>query len=88
MFEFENTVGTRNPEEIKFIKDSIQIWLSVKNLQKKIKIKKSKNLQNAAADNLLEYCNHIHKEKLNKIDKDLRLNYFLLTLITNIIVRK
>ena len=37
-----------------------------------------KNLRNSVADNLREYFNHIPEEKLNEIDKDLRLNYFFM----------
>ena len=37
-----------------------------------------KDLHNSVADNLREYFNHISEEKLNEMDKDLRLNYFFI----------
>ena len=78
--ESENIVGTGNLEEVKIINDSVQ------NLT--ICEEPYKNLHNSVPDNLREYFNHVLEKKLNKIDKDLRLNYFLLTLITNVIDAK
>ena len=78
--ESENIVGTGNPEEVEIINDSLQNLTICKELYK--------NLHNSVPNNLREYFNHVLEKKLNKTDKDLRLNYFLLTLITNIIDAK
>ena len=68
--EFENIVGSGNPEEVKIINDVLPNLPIYDGLYK--------NIHKSVADNLHEYFNHIPEEKLKKIDKDLRLDYFFI----------
>ena len=69
--EFGIIVGASNPEKFKIIYESLQNLTICKELYI--------SLLNSVADNLRKYFNYIPKEKLDEINKDLRLNYLFIS---------